>query len=376
MLRITIVLVAAFILSACDELSVAEEGQIRTFHIAADDVGWDYAPAGKDLISGEDFNEIQSWFAVASDYRLGRKLKKALYYEYTDETFSTRKDRAPEWEHLGWLGPLLRAEVGDTITIHFKNNTSFPASMHPHGVFYEKSSEGALYQDATSGADKSDDAVPPGGTHTYEWAVPERAGPLPGGSSTAFWMYHSHTDEVRDFNTGLVGPMIITARGRGDETLKPDDVDTEFVIAFFTTEEASSWYVEENVANNLGKPEEISYGRDPFAGRAIISPEGPSLEQKDNLNGFIYGNLPMLTMKKDERVRWYLMAGSGFEVHAPHWHGNTAIEGGMRVDTVGLVTMGMTQVNMTPDDPGMWLFHCHVTNHMTGGMMARYEVLE
>ena len=68
--------------------------------------------------------------------------------------------------------------------------------MHPHGVFYDKSSEGAPYNDGTHGAKKADDAVPTGGTHTYIWEVPERAGPGPDDGSSVMWMYHSHTDEV------------------------------------------------------------------------------------------------------------------------------------------------------------------------------------
>jgi len=91
----------------------------------------------------------------------------ALYREYTDGTFATLNPRPPEWEHLGTLGPVVRAEVGDTIIVHFKNSTRFPVSVHPHGVFYEKDSEGAAYNDGTGGPDKADDAVPPGGTHTY-----------------------------------------------------------------------------------------------------------------------------------------------------------------------------------------------------------------
>ena len=72
---------------------------------------------------------------------------------------------------------MIRAQVGDTIHVVFRNTCPFPASVHPHGVFYEKDSEGAPYNDGTSGADKADDAVPPGGRHTYVWQVPERAGP-------------------------------------------------------------------------------------------------------------------------------------------------------------------------------------------------------
>jgi FtsP/CotA-like multicopper oxidase with cupredoxin domain len=29
---------------------------------------------------------------------------------------------------------------------------------------------------------------------------------------------------------------------------------------------------------------------------------------------------------------------------------------------------------MVPDDPGIWMFHCHVNDHITAGMTARYEV--
>ena len=43
--------------------------------------------------------------------------------------------------------------------------------MHPHGVLYDKSSEGSPYEDGTTRAEHGDDAVPPGGTWTYIWEV-------------------------------------------------------------------------------------------------------------------------------------------------------------------------------------------------------------
>ncbi len=39
--------------------------------------------------------------------------------------------------------------------------------MHPHGVLYQKDSEGADYNDGTGGPDKEDGCVAPGSTHTY-----------------------------------------------------------------------------------------------------------------------------------------------------------------------------------------------------------------
>ena len=115
------------------------------------------------------------------------------------------KPRPAEWEHLGFLGPLVRGVVGDTIKIVFRNNAKQPYAVHPHGVFYNKDSEGAVYLQSTSGADKADAGVPPGKTHVYTWPVPERAGPASGDRSSVVWMYHSHHDEVKDANTGLDG---------------------------------------------------------------------------------------------------------------------------------------------------------------------------
>jgi hypothetical protein len=66
--------------------------------------------------------------------RIGRKYNKALYREYTDEAFTTRKSHP---DYLGMLGPILRAEVGETIKVVFKNMATRNYSIHPHGVFYE-----------------------------------------------------------------------------------------------------------------------------------------------------------------------------------------------------------------------------------------------
>ena len=134
----------------------AEAVQTRHYYIAADEVAWDYAPSGINQITGEPFGEEENVFVASGRDRIGKVYLKALYREYTDETFTSLEPRPPEWEHLGTLGPVIRAEVGDTIVVHFKNNTRFPVSAHPHGVFYEKDSEGAPYNDGTSGADKAD----------------------------------------------------------------------------------------------------------------------------------------------------------------------------------------------------------------------------
>ena len=80
-------------------------------------------------------------------------------------------------------------------------------TMHPHGVFYKKSSEGAHYLDNTKGSMKSDDAVKPGEVHKYDWTVREDEVPREGDEPCIAWVYHSHYEPSSDINTGLVGKL-------------------------------------------------------------------------------------------------------------------------------------------------------------------------
>jgi hephaestin len=344
----------------------------RTYYIAADEVEWDYAPSGQNLISGEPWDSIQRPFVEPGPQHVGRVARKSLYREYTDSTFATLKPRPPEWEHLGYLGPLVRAVVGDTIRIVFRNNTTFPSSVHPHGVFYDKDSEGAPYEDGTDTGMNVDDGVPPGGTHVYTWPVPERAGPTDDEGSTAFWMYHSHTDEVADVNAGLMGPMIIARVGAADADGVPTDVDREIIMTFAEINENASRHLEHNIRTYATEPDSLTVYH--VFGVPTVGAE-TQFNFRETLNGMIYGNLPMPRMAVGERVRWYIMGTTNFEVHAPHWHGNVVVAGHMRTDVLSLLTMQMVVADMVPDNPGEWLFHCHVADHLRMGMEAKYEVV-
>ena len=108
-------------------------------------------------------------------------------------------------------------------------------------------------------------------------------------------MYHSHVDEVRDINTGLFGPMIITARGKARADGSPNDVDREIIASFMQVEEQDSWLVNENL---LPSPDSLS---------SLGPKPNPSLRQdgypwfvKFTINGFVHGSMPLsaLTMRK------------------------------------------------------------------------------
>jgi FtsP/CotA-like multicopper oxidase with cupredoxin domain len=342
-------------------------GATHTYYVAADELMWDYAPGDTNRISGQAWSPLDKEFIERRPDRVGHIYKKAVYREYTDSTFKTLKPRPPEWEHLGILGPLLRGTVGDTIRVIFRNNGTHPYSMHPHGVIYDKDSEGAGYADGTSGKDKADDGVPPGGTYVYLWPVPERAGPGPHEGSSVMWMYHSHTDEVADVNAGLIGPMIVTAQGKAKPDGTPADVDRELMVLFAEFDENFSWFRSENF--QLAKLDMKKVPANPtFADPFYLS------NLRETMNGLSFGNLRGLSVKKGERVRWYVFSLTNFEMHAPHWHGVTVIENGMRTDVAPLITMEMKVADMVPDNTGTWLFHCHVGPHLLAGMQALFKV--
>jgi len=345
----------------------------HTYYIAADTITWNYTPSGTNQISGQPFDSVERTFVEPGGASIGHVALKAIYREYTDSTFGTLKARPAAWEHLGILGPLLRAEVGDTIRVVFHNNLGFAASMHPHGVSYTKASEGAPYAAGKGEEALTGNAVPPGATHTYIWPVPERAGPASGDASSILWMYHSHVKEGQDPSTGLLGPIIITARGMSRPDGTPKDVDREFVVAFDEIDEASSHYLMTNLRRYAIHPESAQVAM-VFALPQVVPPPVGQFNFKETLNGFMYGNGPLPTMRVGERVRWYLMASTGFEIHSPHWHGNTVQIAHMRTDVTALLPMGMVVADMVPDNPGIWLFHCHLSNHLRMGMQSRYEV--
>ena len=106
-----------FAITICLAVNATE----RKYYVAADEIEWDYAPKHFNLMMNMPLKDSQKVFVESSDKTIGSKYIKAIYREYTDATFTTLKKRPAHEEHLGLLGPLFRAEVGDTIKVVFKN---------------------------------------------------------------------------------------------------------------------------------------------------------------------------------------------------------------------------------------------------------------
>ncbi len=356
-------------------------GKTRTYYVAADEVQWDFAPSGRDEAMGMPFDDNARGFVETSENHIGRVYKKAVFHEYTDATFTKPKPRAPQDAYQGILGPILYAEVGDTIKIVFKNNATHPFGMHPHGVNYEKDSEGADYNRGSGKMEDGGACVAPGSTHTYTWNVPDRAGPGPNDPSSLFWLYHSHCDELRDVASGLFGGLVVTRRGMARPDGSPKDVDKQFVTIFIAINENESWYLDDNIKAHIADPAKLNrYEFKPVDAQGIIGTVAGTgfvdTNYKWSINGYIYGNMPLMVMKQGDHVRWYVATLGDFaNAHTPHWHGNTVLVNGQRTDVLSIISAQMITADMVPDNVGTWLYHCHISDHMLAGMTALYQVL-
>jgi FtsP/CotA-like multicopper oxidase with cupredoxin domain len=360
----------------------ASAATVRTYYIAADEVDWNYLPTGLDGMMGMKPEGYAKLTTQRGPQLIGHVYRKAVYREYTDATFVTLKPRPASEAYLGLLGPTLHAEVGDTIKVVFHNHGTHAYSIHPHGVVYTKAAEGSAYADGVRTDGKGGAAVAPGKTFVYEWGVPERAGPGPNDPSSIVWLYHSHVDERRDVNAGLIGAIVVTRAGMARSDGTPKDVDHEFVTLYMIFDENQSLFINDNIKRFIKAPKKGL----KFDGGSQVDPHGnfdplfgrgfASVNFRATINGFQYANMPMPTMTVGDRVRWYVLSlGEGLNFHTAHWHGNTVLVGGQRADTIGVGPAQTVTADMTPDNPGIWMFHCHVSEHMQGGMVARYQVL-
>ena len=240
-------------------------------------------------------------------------------------------------------GPVLRASVGDTIRVHFRNNDShyrWPHSPHAHGVVYKPSSDGGWWD---SRPDKAGTAIPFGETYTYEYTVKP--------SSVGTWVYHDHSipeglgkkggkgmsaDAHMEFSAqlGMFGLLAVT-----DGATPP--VDREQILFFHDL-------YQDDVSS-------LSMDYDAFNGRSFI------------------GNTPVFSARVGERVRWRIGA-LGKEFHVFHIHGHRWRDAsGKWTDTHILGPATAATIEYVEDDPGTWLYHCHVVDHMEGGMMGLYR---
>jgi FtsP/CotA-like multicopper oxidase with cupredoxin domain len=266
-------------------------------------VTWNVVPNERNAIEGERFQPSQTVF------------RTVVYRQFTKD-FANQLPNGPG--NPGLQGPLLRARVGDTILVHFRNLdtlTNHPHSMHFHGVRYRFGSDGA-YIPGFSGPGAN---VKPGETFTYRLEAEP--------SARGVWPYHDHSPSMEEsIHGGMFGTLSILGR---DEPAP----DREFVV-----------YLSSQLGFNT------------INGRAFV------------------GNTPVFKAKVGDLVQWDVLA-IGDDIHTFHVHGHRWIQpDGTPRDTQVIGPAESFRVRWREDTPGTWLYHCHVESHMMNGMIAIYRV--
>ncbi|HZO96504.1 MAG TPA: multicopper oxidase domain-containing protein [Gaiellaceae bacterium] len=277
--------------------------QVREYWIAAVPVVWHVVPNERDAVNGVRFDPGKTTFQTV------------VYRRFTPGFGRMIRNGA---DNQGIQGPLIQAEVGDTVLVHFQNlDTVFnrPHSMHFHGVRYRPGSDGA-YLPGFSGPGAN---VKPGGEFTYRLV----ANP----DSVGVWPYHDHSPSMDDsIAGGLYGALSIRPAG----TPAPDH---EFVVF---------------LASQLGFM--------TIDGRAFV------------------GNTPVFHARVGDLVQWDVLT-LGDDFHTFHVHGHRWRQpDGTFEDTRTLGPAQSFEVRWREEDPGTWFYHCHVEAHMMNGMIGIYRV--
>jgi FtsP/CotA-like multicopper oxidase with cupredoxin domain len=287
-------------------------GEVVEYWVQATTVAWDAVPT-----------KFDSWMSMAQP-----SVKfNALCYQEMEGGFSGPKRLATGgYARPTMPGPTLEANVGDTLVVHFRNNDIKglqPVTMHPHGVRYTPDYDGSYLGNLT----RAGGFIGPGEEFTYTWECTP--------SSVGVWPYHDHgPNHVLNSSRGLFGTIVV----RDPAKPKPD---REYFLHLHSL------------------PSSIT--RSPVMLHCI--------------NGRSYaGNTPTMRAVEGEKVAMHVLDMNSdwhtFHVHGHRWQNDA----GKWVDSPSVGPSEVISAEFTEDNPGRWLYHCHVASHMSAGMTGWYKV--
>lgn len=120
------------------------------------------------------------------------RIRVALRAQVSTVSFGGAKP-TEVWTYNGMIpGPMIEANVGDTLVVDFQNDLPEATTIHWHGVRVPNAMDGVV---------RMDDAIPPGGSFRYEFSLKD---------SGLYW-FHPHVRADIQVQKGLYG--LIRVRG-------------------------------------------------------------------------------------------------------------------------------------------------------------------
>uniref|UniRef100_UPI00358EFCEC coagulation factor V-like isoform X2 n=1 Tax=Myxine glutinosa TaxID=7769 RepID=UPI00358EFCEC len=277
---------------------------------------------------------VRKYFLTAEETNSGRT-QDLSFVRYRDSAFRSRMT-PPPWQ--GKLGPILKGEVGDSVSLQFLNQATRPLSLHAHGVIYSKASEGASYADGTPSDEQRDDAVLPGQNYTYTWKIPVEVAPSDQDPPCLTHPYYSHVDMHKDQEQGLYGVLLVCRKG---------------------------WL------------NEMELRRGAFREFALLFAPAPRVSDLADftINGFQKGRVPILSACAGALVAFYMLStGKPGTLFTVHLGGHPALEGGQRLATIELPAGAARTVLIEPARVGNWELTSQLLPHMERGPRMVFSI--
>ncbi len=214
-------------------------------------------------------------------------------------------------------GPIIRLKVGDKVKFVVKNELPQETTVHWHGLAVPNSEDGV--------PDITQKPIPPGGSHTYAFRVTSQM--------VGTHLYHTHFNDSFQMDMGLHGILIVEP---AEKTARPYDVEAIYEMGAFKI-------------------------------------AGVDQENVFTLDGKAFPEAPVLRVPKGARVLLRLVNASAENQHVMHLHGYTfqvvALDGNplehpYKANTIDLEPSQTADVAFTANNPGCWMFHCHILDHM------------
>ena len=269
---------------------------------------------------------------VKADYKMVDGVKVFHLIAEPIEWEVAPKFKVHAWGYNGSVpGPLIELAEGDKVRIYVTNHLAAPTTVHWHGVLLPCGMDGV--------GGVTQPPIPPRETFLYEFTFPD----------AGTFMYHPHFDNMTQEGMGLTG-MILVHKREPDLSKRPD---RDFAILLH------EW----NIQVGTARPNVME------AGFNILT-----------MNGKVMPATEPLVVELGDTV-WVRYGNLGAMDHHPiHLHGYSfkiiGSDGGWAKDksvllpeTTVLVPTGAAKViEFFANNPGDWIFHCHMTHHTENQM--------
>ncbi|HEX8804359.1 MAG TPA: multicopper oxidase domain-containing protein, partial [Acidimicrobiales bacterium] len=225
------------------------------------------------------------------------------------------------WTYNGTVpGPQMRVDVGDEVRIVLTNNLPMATDLHLHGINVPNEMDGV--------APVTQDLVQPGESFTYEFTADE----------VAVAMYHAHHHGQLQVPNGMLGTLLV-----GDVALPRGQTISGHAIP-------ADLRVSQELPLVLNDSGVIGY----------------------SLNGKSFpATAPIVADRGDWILVHYVNEGS--QIHPMHLHqfdqvvvakDGFALDHPYVADTVDVAPGERYSVLVHLDEPGTWVWHCHILNHV------------